>query len=56
MAAPEWIIRYKGIDGSFSFKIVRERANGWPEYYSIRELDPDASLYLLRQDGSAYPD
>lgn len=51
MAAPYWLITYTGIDGTLTTKPVRTREDGWPEYTQVRRLDPDACLYMLRQEG-----
>lgn len=51
MTAPEWIITYTGIDGRLTTVPVRTKAEGWPQFYEARRMDPKACLYALRQEG-----
>lgn len=53
MTAPEWLITYRGVDGSMMYAPVRRRESGWPAFDEARERDPNACLYALRQVG--YP-
>ena len=46
MAAPHCLVTYRGIDGRLTTRQVRDRGEGWAEFYKARRIDPKACLYV----------
>lgn len=49
MTAPYWLITYHEPSGRQVTRQVRDKADGWPEYYKARAIDPGAALYVIRE-------